>query len=491
MSEAVNNLPPNSPDHWYDDRHSALHTALTKLNEWMITAIFDPLYTEEHIRVILRFLRLWGDPEFQDLAGYCMSWIELTLDSGRPELHQYRIARNALLVLDDYPGFSWFDDPVPLPDDTHAKVALRYLALFHRTRGLDPTESPPGPAAAIVAFQIIQMECSDAKRPAPKMHLLGHSLVHTLTWAAEKDPNSPLHFRSLALEVFTLIGGMWLNPWVDDIPLCDRARLVNALGNVLDAQDPTHGTPHPPTQQLLSMRMGAHKGDTFAGRTGAFVHRSSNIFLVPLLFGLCSSWSWQASVTQSTFSFVSHPSFEPDKWVVWLRHTLKMIANDSHLDITLLMKRLKELECYDALALVIKSIWLSPDPDILPQHLWPWVECKTIELFKVPHNRAWAPLRGYLPIILDTYAEPSPDDTLTTPHEAARSIFQCDEKPEARPSDDSYGRHSLEVQRPSHWGIRQVCMMKRLCQVLKREKDLEGFDLLDLLRAPPNDGEDA
>jgi hypothetical protein len=395
------------------------------------------------------------------------------------------------LVLDDYPGFSWFDEPTPLAEDSYAKVALRYLALYHRTRGLDPTDSPPGPVAAIVAFQIIQMECSDVKRPAPKMHLLNDSLVHTLTWAAEKDPKSPLHFRTLALEVFTLVGGMWLDPWVDYVSPYDRARLINALGNVLDVQDPTHGTPHPPTQSLLSMRMGVYKGDTFAGRTGAFVHRSSNIFLVPLLFGLCSSRSWQSYITKSTFSFMSHPSFDPDKWVVWLRHTLKMIANGNRLDITLLVAKLKELECYDVLALVIKSIWLSPDPEILPRHLWAWVEWETTELFRVPSNPGWAPLQGHLPIILDTYIEPSPGDTLTTPYEAARSIFQCHDNPEARQSaDESCGRNSPEVQRPLYWGIHQVCMMKRLCQVLGRGRDLEGLELLDLLRAMPKDGEE-
>ena len=455
----------------------------------MAVAIFDPSYSEEHVRVILRFLRLWGDLEFQDLAGYCMSWVEATLDSGRSDLHQYRITRNALLVLDDFPGFSWFDEPIPFADDTYAKVALRYLVLYHRTRGLDRTDSPPGPVAAIIAFQIIRMECSDARRPDPKMHLLDDSLVHTLTWAAEKDPNSPLHFRSLALEVFTLIGGMWLNPWVDGVPHHDKTRLIDALGNILDAQDPIHGSPHSPTQLLLSMRVGAFKGDTFAGRTGAFVHRSPNIFLVPLPFVLCSSRSWQASITKSAFSFMSHPSFEHDKWVVWLRHTLKMIANDSRLDITLLVTRLKELECYEVLALVIKSVWLSPDPDILPRYLWAWAERETIELLRVQSDPGWAPLRGYLPTILDAYAEPSPDDTVITPYEAARSIFQCNEKPEARQSDESYGRISLEVQRPPRWEIRQVCMMKRLCQVLRREMDLKGLDLLDLLRAPPKDGE--
>ena len=455
----------------------------------MTVAILD-LYDEEHIRVILRFLRLWNDPGFQDLATYCMAWIEATLDSGRPELHQYRIARNALLVLDDYPGFSWFDEPIPLENDTHAKVALRYLCLYNRTQGLGQAESAPPFAAAIVAFQIIRMECSDAKRPEPKMHLLDVSLVQTLTWASRKDPNNPLHFRLLAHEIFTLIGGLWLDPWVDDIPEYDKARFVDALGNILDARDPTHGTPHLPTQTLLSTRIGAYDDDTFASRTGAFVDRSSNIFLVPILFGLCSSRSWQTSITKSTFSFVSDPSFEPDEWVIWLRHTLKMIANDSRLDITLLVARLKELECYDALSLVIKSIWLSPDPDVLPQRLWAWVERETVELFKIPGDLGRASLRGYFPIILDTYVEPFPDDTLTSPFEAARSIFRRDEQPEARQSNGgSHARTSFEAQRPLHWRIHQVCMMKRLCQVLKREREVDGLDALNILRTDPEDEE--
>jgi len=37
---------------------------------------------------------------------------------------------------------------------------------------------------------------------------------------------------------------------------------------------------------------------------------------------------------------------------------------------TLMVARLMELECYDVLALVIKGIWLSPNPDVLPPDLW-------------------------------------------------------------------------------------------------------------------------
>ena len=468
------------------NRPLALHTALKKLNEWMVTAIPDLSYGEEHIRVILRFLRLWGDPGFQDLAGYCMSWVETTLNSGRPELHQHRIARNALLALDDYPGFSWFDEPTPLADDTHAGVALRYLVLYRCVKDLDQSDLSPGLAAAVVAFQIIRMECSDVKRPEPKTYLLGESLVHALTWAAEKDPNNPLHFRPLALEIFTSVGGMWFDPWVDDISLDDKARFIDALGNVFDVQDPTSDTSHLPTQQLLSLRMGVYGGEAFVGRTAAFVHRSSEVFLVPLPFGLCSSRSWQPHIKKSTFSFVSHPSFDPDKWVVWLRHTLKMIVNDSRLDITLLVEKLKELECYDVLELVIKSIWLSPEPDLFPRRLWPWVEQETIELFKTRNDLGSESLRRYFPLILDTYNEPFPDDTLATPYEAARSVFQHESRPSGA---ESYGRPSLEVQRPLHWRIHRVCVVKQLFQVLERGWDLEGLEILDLVRIAPGGGE--
>ena len=118
------------------------------------------------------------------------------------------------------------------------------------------------------------------------------------------------------------------------------------------------------------MRTGPYEDDTFEGRTAAFVCQSSITPLVPPLFGLCPSQSWQISITKSTFSFMSHPSFKRGDRVVWFRHTLKMIASDSHLDITLMVARLMELECYDVLALVIKGIWLSPNPDVLPPDLW-------------------------------------------------------------------------------------------------------------------------
>ncbi|KAF9781883.1 hypothetical protein BJ322DRAFT_1078911 [Thelephora terrestris] len=457
-------FPLNISDlHVSNNSDLALRTALKKLNEWMTVAIYDLSYDEEHIRVVLRFLRLWNDSGFQDLATYCMAWIQATLDSERPELQQYRIARNALLVLDDYPGFSWFDEPIPLEEATHAKVALRYLVLYDRTRTLGQTDSAPCLAAAIIALQILRMECSDAKRPAPKIHLLDNSLVHTLTWASQKEPGNPLHFRLLAREIFTLIGGMWFDPWVDDIPEYDRAQFIDALGNVLDARDPTHGTPHLPTQTLLSTRIGAYDDATFAGRTGAFVDRSSNIFLIPILFGLCSSRSWQTSITKSTFSFVSDP------------HSSLMNGN------------------WNA---TTSCRWLSSAYGYRPtlkssrKVSGHGLERETIEMLEIPGDSGWAPLRGYFPIILDTYVEPDPDDTITSPFEAARLVFRCDEQLRARQSNGgSYRRPSLEPERPLHWKIHKVCMVKRLCQVLTREREIEGLDALDLLRTAPNDGE--
>jgi hypothetical protein len=457
----------------------------------MLVAIVDPTYDEKHIRAILRLLRLWNKSGFQDLAGYCMSWVEASLDSRRPEWDQYQIARDGLLVLDDHPGFSRTDEPLHLPDDTHAKVALRYLVLCRRAWGTSHIGSSPScPAAAIVAFQIIQMECSGAGCLVPNTQLLGDPLIQTLAWAAERNPNHPAHFRPLAVEIFTLVGGMWFDPWVDNIPLDDRARFIDALGNVLDAPDP-HGDHDPSTQLLLARCTGRYEDEMFEGRTGSFVCRSSNIFLIPLLFGLCSSQSWRNYITGSTFSFVAHTSFEPDKWVVWLQHTLKMITSNSRLDITLMVERLKELECYGVLALVIQSIWLSPDPDVLPQCLWEWVEQETVGLFRVRGNQHWAPFGGYLQSISNTCAEPSPGDTSTTPGEAARHILRYDGQPTGQePDGESLNpRYNIEVQEPPHWEVHQA-RMRRLCQVLERETELQAFDVLHVLRLFP-DGREA
>jgi hypothetical protein len=129
-----------------------------------------------------------------------------------------------------------------------------------------------------------------------------------------------------------------------------------------------------------------------------------------------------------------------------------MIATDSRLDIKLMVTRLKELECYDVLALVIKSIWLSPDPDVLPPHLWGWMEQETVGLFRVPGNPSWGPVRGYFPIISNTYTEPSPGDTLTTPGGAARYIFQHDGQPATQDSDGELvnTHHDIEAQQPPY-----------------------------------------
>lgn len=459
-----------------------------KLNEWMMVAIPDLSYNEGHILAILRFLHSWNNPGFQDLAGYCMSWVGTTLDSARPKWDQYQLAGAALLVLEDYPGFtrSWgFIRPA---EDTYPKVALRYLVLYHHVQGLDYVDSfPPDPDAAIIALQVIRGELSD-ERSSPKIHILDHSLVRMLAWcASEKDPNTPAHFRPLALEIFTLIGGMWLDPWVDDIPPDDKAQFIDALGNVLDPPAPCD------TQSvwLLAKPMGNYE-DMFEGRTASSVCRSPNIFLVPLLFGMCSFKSWQRFITKSAFSFMSHPSFKPDDWVLWLYHTLKIIASDSHLDIELMVARLKELGCYDVLALVIKSIWLSPDNDILPQHLWAWMEQETIELFKAPGGLGWRPLQGYFPIPSNTYDGPEPDYLWATPAGAARVVFHSNLGPTTQEESDCASfspQCNFKAQQPPHRKIRRVCMMKRLCQVLKREIELEGLEVLDLLRMASNDGE--
>ena len=61
---------------------------------------------------------------------------------------------------------------------------------------------------------------------------------------------------------------------------------------------------------------GTTKNVTFEGPTTTFMHQSPNIFLVSLPFALCSSRSWQTSITKSKISFISHPSFRSDHWAV-------------------------------------------------------------------------------------------------------------------------------------------------------------------------------
>lgn len=449
-----------------------------------MVAIPDPSYDEEHIRSVLRFLRLWIGAEFKDLAEHCMPWVEAILDSDRPVLDRYQIAGSTLLLLEDQPNFVWTNGAFRRQDDRCAEVALRYLALHYFLQDLDDVTSfSLCPAAATVALQIIRADCSEVCYPAPKTRILGDPLICILARAAEKNQGQPVLFRPLALEIFTAIGGAWFGPWIDQILPEDKARLLDALGNVLDFTDSIDGIHNTGGYLRPSLPKGDY-GDMFESRKAAVVRLSSNIFLVPILFGLCSSRSWQTSITKSTFSFVSHPSFKPEDWAVWLRHTLKMIANDNGLNVKLMVAKLKKLECYDVLALVIKSIWLSPDPDILPQDLWPWVEKETVGLFKVPNKPDWQPLQGYLPIILDTYNEPWSRRTCTTPNEAARTIFRSDLQP-------GESVHSPGARRPLHWRIRQVCMMKRLCQVLKQEMELEGVAVLDLLRKSSNGEERA
>ena len=361
----------------------------------MVEAIPDSSHTEGRIRVIMRLIRMWNNSGFQDFAKYCISWVEVTMGCRREAWHRYLIGGAALCALDNHPSFSKVVGSITPQDDMYAKIALRYLALYHYAQGLDNEvdPSPAYPAAAIVALQIIRVECSDVERSMPKKHILGAQLVHVLTWAAGNAPRNPVHFRPLALEIFTLIGGMWFDLWVDDILPEDKARFIDALGNVFDTPNLTVAnrdplTPWPPGPGIDNYQA------MFEGRTGSFVCRSSNVYLIPIIFGLCSSKSWQAYLKKSTFDFIFHKAFEPDRWSMWLRHTWRMIARDNRLDIRLIAVKLKELECYDMLALVIRSMWLSPDPDMLPSHHWEWVERETIGLFKVRRDPDWRPLEG-------------------------------------------------------------------------------------------------
>ena len=427
---------------------------------------------------------MWNNSGFQDFAKYCISWAEVAMDCGREAWHQYLIAGAALCALDNHPSFSEAVGSISPHDDRYAKVALRYLCLYHHAQSLDEYDpSPARPAAAIVALQIIRAECSDVERPMPKKNLLGTQLVQVLTWAAEETIENPVHFRPLALEIFTLIGGMWFDPWVDEISPEDKEQFINALGNVLDTPNLTHENRDSITPWFTGIGGIDNYQEMFEGRTGSFVCRSSDVYLIPLLFGLCSSKSWQSSLRRSTFDFTFHKSFEPDRWAMWLRHTWKMIARDSRLDIRLAVTKLKELECHDALALTIRSIWLSPDPDMLPPHHWEWVERETLGLFKVHRGPDWRPLGGYLPIILRTYTELWSDDIFNPPGAAARVIFEYDGQPDGpiRKRGGLLGGVTIQpfwMETPEDWRIRQVCMMKRLCQVLAREMELDGLHML-------------
>jgi len=152
-----------------------------------------------------------------------------------------------------------------------------------------------------------------------------------------------------------------------------------------------------------------------------------------------------------------------------------MIASDSRLDtVTLMVTRLKELECYDVLGLVIKRIWLSPDSDVLPSHLRGWVDLETSGCSEYRPTQAWSCSRG---MNLRRVIHPPPparqhDRQLTAQESGSGSV---------------YTGHDFEVRQPQHWKIRQTCVVKRLCQVLGREMELEGLDVLDLLQIVSND----
>ena len=439
-------------------------------------AIPNLSFKQEQIRVIMRLIRMWNNSGFQDFANCCLSWAEAAMDCAREDWDRYLIVGAALCALDNHPSFSGAIGSISLRNDTYAKVALRYLSLYRRMQLLNRVDpSPARPAAAIVALQIIRIECSDVKRPMPKRNILGRQLVNVLTWAVEKKADNPVHFRPLALEIFTLIGGMWFDPWVDEIPLEDKAQFIVALGNVLDTPNLTFKnrdpiTPWPPGEGLSNYQ------EMFEGRTGSFVHRSRHVYLIPLLFGLCSSKSWQASLNKSTFDFISHKTFNPNHWAMWLRHTWKLIVRDSRLDVKLIAIKLKELERYDVLALVIRSMWLSPDPDMFASHHWEWVERETLGLFKLQRGPSWRPLEGYFPTILRTYVEPPSGDMQNPPGAAVRCIFQYDKRLDdlVREEFKSLGELAVQcyhfaVEEPDDWMIRQVCMIQRLRQVLARE----------------------
>ena len=475
MSDIVFPVPPNLHYSW-NNRNVNLHIALTKLNERMMETIPNLSFEQGQIRVIMKLIRMWNNSGFQDFPKCCLSWAEAAMDCAREDWDRYLIVGAALCALDNHPSFSVAVGSISPRNDTYAKVALRYLSLYQRVQRfhrVDP--SPARPAAAIVALQIIRVECSDVKRPMPKKHILGRQLVNVLTWTVEKKAERPVHFRPLALEIFTLIGGMWFDPWVDGIPQEDKAQFIVALGNVLDTpnltvknRDPI--TPWPPGEGLSNYQ------EMFEGRTGSFVHRSRLVYLIPLLFGLCSSKSWQAYLSKSTFDFISNKTFNPNHWAIWLRHTWKLIARDSRLDVELIAIKLKELERYDVLALVIRSIWLSPDPDMFAPHHWEWVERETLGLFKLQRGPGWRPLEGYFPTILRTYVEPPSGDSQNHPGAAVRRIFQYDKQLDdpVRKKFRSLGElviqfYHFEVEKPQHWKIHQICMIQRLRQVLARE----------------------
>ena len=429
----------------------------------------------------MRIIRMWNDSSFRDFTGCCMSWIGLTMDCGREDWHRYLIAGAALCALDNHQSFSQAVGYISPRNDRYAELALGYLDLYHRAQSFDNKidPSPARPAAAIVALQIIRVECSDVERLTPKMHILGTRLVRILTWAAEKTHKNPVHFRPLALEIFTLIGGMWFDPWVDEISSEDKARFIDALGNVLDAPNLTFGNRDPLTPWHPSRGIGNYQ-EMFEGRTASFVCRSSHVYLIPLLFGLCSSKSWQGYLKKLTFDFVAHKTFKSGCWAIWLRHTWKTIARDSRLDIRLIAIKLKELECYDALALVIRSIWLCPDPDMLPPPHWEWVDQETLRLFGMRRGPDWRPLEGCYPILSQSYVEPFSGDQCNPPGGAARYIFEYEGEPDGpiREQIELGGQlctyyHKFEVERPPDWMTRQARTTERLRQVLEPEIELE------------------
>jgi len=165
-----------------------------------------------------------------------MSWIEAPLDSGRrPDQDKSEIVDAALCVLDGRPLFSKEVGCIIYREGvTHLGVVMDFLALGHMENIRTAVSNRSLWDMVIVALQLIRVECSDPRSPAPISRILGSPLVYTLTWAADGNPLDTPQLRPLALEIFTLIGGTWSGPCTSTVSSKDKARLVEALGDVLD-----------------------------------------------------------------------------------------------------------------------------------------------------------------------------------------------------------------------------------------------------------------
>ena len=397
---------------------------------------------QNFLRSIFSILDHLDPAQFSIASAMGISWVDNVLSSRYTEDEQYQIAGHLVGLLGNRLNSA-------VPRGLTPESIPRLLSFLQLSEKVHSTTYPPYPGA--VALQLLSSRDASGTI-VPREDTYSPRILPVLITTL--SPTHTLQSRIFALKIFQKCGAEWLLPELGSFSTADRARLLEAVG------DPFA---FPPATSTDAKRLDYEPMTT-----------------IVLLIRLLSSDLWRDHVRYSNFSTCESVASTKQGRELALAHIRKLLVSfRSPQDITMVIRRLRELGCQNTAEVVLLWTWITGIADPTDHCGWMSIGEETLTFYRSHGVRRLSTLAQYIKHITPG---PWPYERLRGHHRVAPcQVEGVQRRVRVR---EGLGNNPADWKRTGL--IAMTCQLRRLYQLFGRdpitwEEMLRAGDSLDVV----------